>query len=278
MTEEQALLAAVRAAPDDDLPRLVYADWLDDQENPAATARALFIRAAVQLENVKRAAKNRRQRSARRKVHAAAFAAFQIVGRVQELDLKPCADHGHPYRFLSASEGSVELEWSRGLVHIVRCNLSDWCGRNCLSCHGDGQIEYPEGEHRCHQFGCDSGRIGAIGPAVVAAHPISQVVLAGREPAVEDGRYCWNVSASHNWRIAATDYSVPMAPDYLPGAIGNHLPGTPKPDMGEWVFSYPTREAALSASSAALIAWAKEQSGRAATSTILPITPPETAA
>lgn len=30
MTEEQSLLAAVRAAPTDDLPRTVYADWLDD--------------------------------------------------------------------------------------------------------------------------------------------------------------------------------------------------------------------------------------------------------
>jgi uncharacterized protein (TIGR02996 family) len=28
--DERALLAAIAAAPDDDVPRLVYADWLDE--------------------------------------------------------------------------------------------------------------------------------------------------------------------------------------------------------------------------------------------------------
>jgi uncharacterized protein (TIGR02996 family) len=48
MTDEQALLAAVIASPDDDLPRLVYADWLDDHGQPE---RAEFIR--VQVERSK---------------------------------------------------------------------------------------------------------------------------------------------------------------------------------------------------------------------------------
>jgi uncharacterized protein (TIGR02996 family) len=46
MTEDDALLRAVLAAPDDDAPRLVYADWLDDHGDPA---RAAFIRAQVEL-------------------------------------------------------------------------------------------------------------------------------------------------------------------------------------------------------------------------------------
>jgi uncharacterized protein (TIGR02996 family) len=41
MTGEQALLQAVCAEPDDDGPRLVYADWLEEHGNPA---RADFIR------------------------------------------------------------------------------------------------------------------------------------------------------------------------------------------------------------------------------------------
>ncbi len=44
--EELALLQAVCANPDDDLPRLVYADWLEEQGQPD---RAEFIR--LQLEN-----------------------------------------------------------------------------------------------------------------------------------------------------------------------------------------------------------------------------------
>jgi uncharacterized protein (TIGR02996 family) len=41
MTDEPALLAAIAARPDDDTPRLVYADWLDDH---GAAERAEFIR------------------------------------------------------------------------------------------------------------------------------------------------------------------------------------------------------------------------------------------
>ncbi|CAN5259653.1 hypothetical protein BH11PLA2_BH11PLA2_11340 [soil metagenome] len=46
MTDHEALLRAVCASPDDDLPRLVLADWLEEQGD---AAQAEFIRAQVQL-------------------------------------------------------------------------------------------------------------------------------------------------------------------------------------------------------------------------------------
>jgi uncharacterized protein (TIGR02996 family) len=46
MSAEAALLAAVVASPDDDLPRLVFADWCDEHGQPE---RAEFIR--LQIEN-----------------------------------------------------------------------------------------------------------------------------------------------------------------------------------------------------------------------------------
>jgi len=46
MTEREALLEAVFAAPADDAPRLVYADWLDEHGEPA---QAAFIRAQIDL-------------------------------------------------------------------------------------------------------------------------------------------------------------------------------------------------------------------------------------
>jgi uncharacterized protein (TIGR02996 family) len=46
---EKALLAAIWAAPHDDLPRLVYADWLDESGDPAKAARAEFIRVQCEL-------------------------------------------------------------------------------------------------------------------------------------------------------------------------------------------------------------------------------------
>ena len=46
MAEREALTAAVLADPDDDLPRLVFADWLDER---GEAARARFIRAQLAL-------------------------------------------------------------------------------------------------------------------------------------------------------------------------------------------------------------------------------------
>jgi uncharacterized protein (TIGR02996 family) len=46
MTDASALLAAVRADPADDAPRLVYADWLDEHGQPE---RAEFIRVQCEL-------------------------------------------------------------------------------------------------------------------------------------------------------------------------------------------------------------------------------------
>lgn len=44
MSDEEAFLRAIAAAPDDDLPRLVYADWLDERGDP----RAEYLRLEVQ--------------------------------------------------------------------------------------------------------------------------------------------------------------------------------------------------------------------------------------
>src|SRR4051812_14383873 len=41
MTDRATFLAAIAAAPDDDLPRLIFADWLDEHGEPD---RAEFIR------------------------------------------------------------------------------------------------------------------------------------------------------------------------------------------------------------------------------------------
>jgi uncharacterized protein (TIGR02996 family) len=46
MSDAPALLAAIRAAPADDAPRLVYADWLDEHGQPE---RAEFIRVQCEL-------------------------------------------------------------------------------------------------------------------------------------------------------------------------------------------------------------------------------------
>ena len=58
MSDASALLAAIRAAPEDDAPRLVYADWLEEHGQPE---RAEFIRAQCELARTENAALRRRE-------------------------------------------------------------------------------------------------------------------------------------------------------------------------------------------------------------------------
>ncbi len=52
MDQEQAFLQAIVEAPEDDVPRLVYADWLEEQGTPAASARADLIRVQFALTDL----------------------------------------------------------------------------------------------------------------------------------------------------------------------------------------------------------------------------------
>ena len=56
--DESALLAAVCAAPDDDLPRLVYADWCDENGRPE---RGELIRSQIELAKLKKDSARRRK-------------------------------------------------------------------------------------------------------------------------------------------------------------------------------------------------------------------------
>jgi uncharacterized protein (TIGR02996 family) len=49
MSDELALLAAILANPDEDTPRLVFADWLDEDGTGSNAARAEFIRVQCEL-------------------------------------------------------------------------------------------------------------------------------------------------------------------------------------------------------------------------------------
>ena len=48
MTHEEAFLEAIREAPDDDGPRLIFADWLEERGDP----RGEFIRVQCALERL----------------------------------------------------------------------------------------------------------------------------------------------------------------------------------------------------------------------------------
>jgi uncharacterized protein (TIGR02996 family) len=83
MHDHAAFLAAVAANPDDDLPRLVYADWLEENGD---AARAEFIRVQCELERCtpdddRRAALQRRE-AALLKRHKSAWTAGAVEANV----------------------------------------------------------------------------------------------------------------------------------------------------------------------------------------------------
>src|SRR4051794_26324308 len=71
MSEQQSLLAAVVADPDDDAVRRVYADWLDENGQPE---RAEFIRVQIEREKLSQRSKKRAPLEAREKELATAHA------------------------------------------------------------------------------------------------------------------------------------------------------------------------------------------------------------
>jgi uncharacterized protein (TIGR02996 family) len=98
MSDADALLAAVLADPDADLPRLVYADWLEERGQPE---RAEFIRVQIEL------ARDRRNELQARE--ATLFAAFGDEW------LAPFRAPGAPLDGLTASHGAFR----RGFVEVV---------------------------------------------------------------------------------------------------------------------------------------------------------------
>ena len=61
MTDAPAFFRAIEANPDDDTPRLVYADWLDENAaSDADRARAEFVRVQCELARDPEPARSRR--------------------------------------------------------------------------------------------------------------------------------------------------------------------------------------------------------------------------
>ena len=194
MTTSESLLAAVLSNPADDLPRLVYADYLEENGEPE---RAEFIRVQVEMAKVQAwqvthnggtstgpdPAKVRRKRV--KELHTRErilwFGAHGVGGQIRAtLPTNDCGaridglaptDHVHPVAIVR-----------RGFVAEVRCTLSQWCGGEC-ECVSRWELHrVPPGEviegHGCYACNGTGTRPG-IGPAVVRSHPVEVVRLAG---------------------------------------------------------------------------------------------------
>src|SRR5262245_37416943 len=87
MTEDEAFIRAIVDSPGDDTPRLVYADWLDDRDDP----RGPFLRAEAEWAKLWRSG-NRPPDSPELRETAAKLDALWVA-RVSRPPLGVCCEH-----------------------------------------------------------------------------------------------------------------------------------------------------------------------------------------
>ncbi len=124
LPEWELLLKAVAASPDDDLPRLVAADWLDEHGEPE---RAEFIR--VQIE---RAKADRPELELREK----ALLNHPLLGPIWAIEACPnvvSLDFGSSVRSVGVS-GAERVTFRRGFPFRIACTADEWLR------HGGGII------------------------------------------------------------------------------------------------------------------------------------------
>src|SRR4051794_16488637 len=104
--QEEGFLAEVRASPEDEAPRLVYADWLEENDQPE---RAEFIR--LQCERARLRAYDPRQ------------------GELQKRERQLLREHGRAWCAPVAARG-VRCEFRRGFLEELRLNSSALLKKN----------------------------------------------------------------------------------------------------------------------------------------------------
>jgi uncharacterized protein (TIGR02996 family) len=125
VSDEAALLRAIRAEPDEDTPRLAYADWLDEHGGAAGAARAEFIRLQIQIASrggagltIAQAQRGKTPRGGRRlgKRTVALLAAHGLAWSLWDR-------YGPPY---AVEEVVCGWEWHRGFLRHLSCAPDDW--------------------------------------------------------------------------------------------------------------------------------------------------------
>jgi uncharacterized protein (TIGR02996 family) len=255
MTTDGLLLKAVFANPDDDLPRLVYADWLDEN---GQGERAEFVRVQCELAKIPVKTLGPADGNEELSLHRLRRRESNLLGfgpgghrRYEESNWFKWAGPAAGIVPRRDVQGFVTSMFRRGFVAEVRCTLADWCGGECVGCEGRGHLRIVVGG-RQHDACNGTGRTPGIGPQVVARHPVERVVLTDREPfeGEAEGKTAWG------WCEDRGAYPA----ECRIGEVLNYLPSEGRAKTSSvWFRFYHTRKLAMSALSAALIVWARSQ-------------------
>lgn len=122
MTDESAFLATIIANPDDDAPRLVYADWMEERGDEDGVARAEFIRVQCEL------AANHPAHCNHKALTGQSCRWCSLRRREREL-LTALGYGSSPRYYPSSAKNDYDYcgcKLRRGFVHSVNCEWAFW--------------------------------------------------------------------------------------------------------------------------------------------------------
>jgi uncharacterized protein (TIGR02996 family) len=260
VTDEAALLRAVLEHPDCDTPRLVYADWCDEngQED-----RAEFIRVECRVSIPPWDSRD-----------IIRGANLWVALRGQLATSLPAIPGGHQWAVHAATPAGVaayEAIFRRGFVDEVRLPLAAFVAGECERCRGQGAIEPGRGSMgQACSIECSScsgiGTTLGLAQELFAAHPIVTVRLTDR-----DHDYSSAIAADMghprskvSWRLAtsARDLADPNYHEYLPAELWNtdYISGVNRHGRRQ-ARLFKTPAAAHTALSTACVAYGRQLAG-----------------
>lgn len=263
MDENAAFMAAIRDNPDDDTPRLVFADWCDDRGEPD---RAEFIRGQVEIaraltpgvrklaDTVSAFVPPERVFEARHPGITALRARSDALLAEHELDwLRDWPLWQVGFQANSTWVPEAEWAWDRGFVGAVALPWEHWVGGPCPRCEGDADLPVPGGVVTC-DICAGLGRVLGHAAAVVSAQPVTRVTLTNREPGHWPNEPGWPWGWDRAAEAADEPEMLRTNAHVIPLAIWNAVP------VGNWLY-LKTRDAALAALSRACVAHGRAGAG-----------------
>jgi uncharacterized protein (TIGR02996 family) len=217
---EQALLAAVIAAPEDDLPRLAYADLCEEHDD---YARAEFIRAQVEVS--------------------------RLGGLARDCDRRD--DIGLGWALPPRERADLERLWTLA-GDLLRANAAAWTPDPFAALDG---LVFRRGFVAEVTLPCDAWV--AHGPGLVRAAPLERVTLGGKVPyspaweALPPGSHpCW-------WWVCASRHNA-NRPEALPRPLFRALARLRRKERRTGTgLGFADRDLALLALSQAALCWAR---------------------
>lgn len=239
--QQSAFIAAIVASPDDDLPRLVYSDWLEEH---GQSDRAEFIRVQCELAKVPD-----HFRWGNGEDDVSDNPRYFLL-REQGKTLLRSTDAEMYNLYHRACWPPSRFTFRRGFLDTVRCEVGDWIGEPCPNCIDQG-ADYETGIVECGRCEC-TGEIGRMGPTILQDFPtVRRVELDDKDPYWNGAGYCWYSDGRP--RPTAT---VPRIAE-LPDRLFKLLP-TGDVTAGDRWFGWESRAEAENALSDACIRFAKE--------------------